>query len=80
MPDKTEKTDPRSTRKEITIRAEMPEGAEVSEQELAAISSQTQNEVIDSLTGDRAMAFIKFKSKEKTEIVIQKETVKEVVF
>lgn len=69
-----------ATRKEITIRARMPEGVKVSDEEMAAIISETENEIIDSLTGDRAVSFIKFQAKEKTEIVIQKETVKEKVF
>jgi len=68
------------TRKQVTIRTEMPEGTNVSAQELAAIESRTTNEIVDSLTGDRAVVFIKFKSDPKTEIVIRKEEVKEIVF
>jgi hypothetical protein len=78
MSDSTKET--RGNRREVTIRTEIPQGADVSARELAAIESQTENEIVDSLTGDRAVAFIKFKAKEKTEIVIQKESVKEKVF
>jgi hypothetical protein len=67
-------------RRELQIRTVVPKGIDVSEQELSAISSEVENEIVDAIRGDRAMAFIKIKGKEKTEIVKEVDVVKEKVF
>ncbi len=63
------------TRK-IMIRATFPKDATLSNEEMGRIIAETENEIVDSYTGEQAVSFIKAKSKEKTEIAISKEEVK----
>lgn len=65
-----------NSEKKVMIRATFPKDAALSNEEMARIIAETENEIVDSLTGEQAVSFIKAKSKEKTEIAISKEEAK----
>ena len=58
----------------VQIRAQFPQT--MTEEEKKAIIDETENEIIDSLTGDQAVSFIKAKAQEKTEFTVEVTTEK----
>jgi hypothetical protein len=58
----------------VEIRAQFPKG--VSDEEKRAMLEETENEIIDSLSGDQAVSFLKAKAKETTEIAVEVATEK----
>jgi hypothetical protein len=67
--------DKQGRKETVRIVAQYPKS--VSEEEARAIIQETENEVIDSFSGDRGTTFLKFKGKEKAEVVIEVPTEKE---